>query len=86
MIKIGVCDLEDRTLMIGGKYRHFKNKLYTVLCVASHSETMEKLVVYKAEYGDGEIYARPIDMFLAPVDREKYPDVKQHYRFEHIEE
>ena len=78
--------MDDRILMIGGKYRHFKNKLYKVICVANHSETMEKLVVYQALYGEGEIYARPLDMFLAPVDNEKYPDVKQHYRFEYIEE
>ena len=78
--------MEERTLKVGGKYRHFKDKLYRVLCVANHSETMEKLVVYRALYGEGEIYARPLDMFLAPVDRKKYPDVKQYYRFEYIEE
>ncbi len=78
--------MADRKLIIGGKYRHFKDKEYRVLCVAKHSENLEELVVYQALYGEGDIYARPKDMFLAPVDREKYPDVKQEYRFEYIEE
>ena len=78
--------MAERELVIGGKYRHFKDKMYKVLCVAKHSENLEKLVVYQALYGEGEIYARPMDMFLASVDREKYPEVKQEYRFEYIEE
>ena len=62
----------ERQLVPGGFYKHFKNKLYQVKCVAYHSETKEKMVVYQA-------------MFMSEVDHVKYPDVAQKYRFEQVD-
>lgn len=63
-------------------YRHFKGDYYLVEDVAQHSETGETMVVYRKLYGDGGLWVRPLDMFLAKVDREKYPNCQQTYRFE----
>ena len=69
-------------LKVNGIYKHFKGDYYIVLDVAIHSETKDKYVVYRGLYGENELYIRPIDMFLSEVDHNKYPNVKQKYRFE----
>ena len=69
-------------LKIGRVYRHFKGDFYLVEAVANDSETGEPFVVYRKLYGDGGLWLRPLAMFLSPVDRAKYPDAAQEYRFE----
>lgn len=51
-----------------GAYQHFKGKLYSVVGVARHEETLEELVIYQAEYGDNEIWARPLARFVETVE------------------
>ncbi len=67
---------------IGGIFKHFKGNLYKVLHIALDSETLEKYVVYQALYGNFDIYIRKLDMFTSLVDKNKYKDVLQKYRFE----
>ena len=65
-----------------GKYRHFKGNEYKVFGVAKHSETGEDMVVYKALYGNNELWVRPVEMFLETIER----DGKKFQRFEYIGE
>ena len=74
-----------RRVQINRIYRHFKGDYYLVEGVAKFSEDESDLVIYRRLYGDGSLWARPLDMFLSEVDHEKYPDVKQQYRFQLME-
>ena len=65
-------------------YKHFKGDTYQVLAIAKHSETEEQMVVYQGLYGECPIYVRSLEMFMEKVDKVKYPDVKQEYRFEQV--
>ncbi|MBQ9922247.1 MAG: DUF1653 domain-containing protein [Clostridia bacterium] len=67
---------------IPGKYRHYKGNEYELLFIANHSETLEKLVIYKALYGEGEVWARPLSMW----DEEVEVNGKTVKRFEYIGE
>ena len=71
----------QREVNVGGIYRHFKGNTYQVIAVARHSETLELLVVYRALYGDGDVWARPLSEFTDTVTR----DGKTQYRFEEIQ-
>ena len=84
----------ERDLKVGDIVQHFKREwvnsetseyLYKILAFASHTETGEHLVIYQGLYAPFKICARPYDMFMSEVDRDKYPDVKQKYRFERVE-
>lgn len=86
-------DVPERDILVGDIVQHFKREwvssetseyLYKVLVFAQHTETGEKLVVYQGMYSPFKICARPYDMFMSEVDREKYPKIRQKYRFEKI--
>ena len=77
--------MEKREVKPFTMWRHFKGARSFVITVAEHSETGEKLVVYRCmDNNDKTNHARPLEMFLSEVDHEKYPDVSQKYRFEEI--
>ena len=67
--------------MVGCKYRHFKGGMYEVTDIAVHSETEEPMVIYYSCDHPDYVWCRPLSIFLSEVDHEKYPDIKQHYRF-----
>lgn len=69
-------------LKINAIYKHFKGDYYLVKDVVIDSETKEEMVLYQGLYGEGLRFVRPKNMFLSEVDREKYPNVTQKYRFE----
>lgn len=58
----------EKGLVIGGIYKHYKGNMYKVIGIAKHSETLEDLVVYRALYGEGGLWARPIAMFVEEVE------------------
>ncbi len=64
-----------------GVYRHFKGNMYEVLCTATHSETLEEMVVYRALYGEGGVWVRPASMWNEIVER----DGKRQPRFAKVE-
>lgn len=72
-------------VQVGKRYKHFKGTTHKVLMIAKDSETLEDIVIYNHEETN-EIWARPKEMFTSQVDHDKYPDIKQKYRFELIEE
>ena len=68
--------------IIGRIYRHYKGDYYIVRAIARHSETGEQMVIYQALYGGGELWARPLALFMSKIDRVEHPDAKQENRFE----
>jgi len=69
-------------IKIKSVYKHFKGDYYFVEDIATGSEDGKEYVVYRALYDDNKLYIRPYDMFKSKVDKEKYPNCTQEYRFE----
>ena len=70
-----------RKIKLNTIYKHFKGDYYLVEDIVKHSETKEEFVLYRALYGDNQLWIRPLAMFLSEVDHIKYPDIKEKYRF-----
>lgn len=70
-----------REVKVGKEYRHFKGDIIKVICIALDSETLKEQVVYEH---NNKIWVRDKEMFLSKVDKERYPDIKQIYRFEEV--
>jgi len=67
-------------LKINGIYKHFKGNYYIVVDVAYDSETLEKMIIYRALYNDNKLWVRPYDMFFEEVNRNG-----QKFRFELVD-
>ena len=86
--------MTEKELAAGTVVQHFKREmlskeeresgkyLYEIVGIAEHTESGERLVIYRALYGEGGLFARPVEMFLSETDREKYPEATQRFRFE----
>lgn len=86
--------MTEKELVQGTIVQHFKREmlskeeresgkyLYEIVGIAEHTESGERLVIYRALYGEGGLFARPVEMFLSETDREKYPEATQRFRFE----
>lgn len=79
-----------RNIEIGKLYKHFKGNIYKVIDIAydceSKNEELDKVVIYEAMYSDHKHWARKYEDFASLVDKNKYPEVEQKYRFEELEE
>jgi hypothetical protein len=73
-----------RKIKVNGVYKHFKGKMYVVEAIAKDCETLEDIVVYRALYGDAQVWVRSYKDFISEVDHNKYPGVTQKYRFEEL--
>lgn len=71
-----------RSIKVNGIYKHFKGDYYLVIGVGKFSEDKTDVVIYRALYGENNLWVRPLSMFLSEVDHVKYPNVEQKYRFE----
>ncbi|CDB89465.1 putative uncharacterized protein [Clostridium sp. CAG:253] len=76
--------MTQKTVNAGEFYKHFKGQLYQVRALAENSEDNTPMVVYQAMYAPFKIWVRPLSTFLEKLDKEKYPDAAQEYRFERI--